>query len=122
MSQVSAGARLRAAMAAEKPLQLPGVINAYSALLAREAEPCVSYRHRVAKAVPVALVLLAAAGSLPATEPDALPVDAGDEELISIVVGGASRITESLFETSALPEPVDHEPTTALSDAKEPER
>ncbi|MCB1643068.1 MAG: methylisocitrate lyase [Xanthomonadales bacterium] len=37
MSQVSAGARLRAAMAAEKPLQLPGVINAYSALLAREA-------------------------------------------------------------------------------------
>ncbi|MCB1642275.1 MAG: hypothetical protein KDI37_11120 [Xanthomonadales bacterium] len=91
-------------------------------LLAREAEPCVSYRRRVAKAVPVALVLLAAAGSLPAAEPDALPVDAGDEELISIVVGGASRITESLFETSALPEPVDREPTTALSDAKEPER
>lgn len=37
MPTPSAGARLRAAMAAEQPLQLPGVINAYSALLAREA-------------------------------------------------------------------------------------
>lgn len=37
MPTPSAGARLRAAMAAEQPLQLPGVINAYCALLAREA-------------------------------------------------------------------------------------
>ncbi len=37
MSSPSAGARLRTAMAAESPLQLPGVINAYSALLARQA-------------------------------------------------------------------------------------
>jgi methylisocitrate lyase len=34
---MSAGERLRAAMAAEKPLQLVGTVNAYSALLAREA-------------------------------------------------------------------------------------
>jgi methylisocitrate lyase len=33
----SAGARLWAALAAEKPLQLAGTVNAYSALLAREA-------------------------------------------------------------------------------------
>ena len=33
----SAGARLWAAMAAERPLQLAGAVNAYSALLAREA-------------------------------------------------------------------------------------
>jgi methylisocitrate lyase len=33
----SAGARLRAAMAQEKPLQLPGAINAYAALLAERA-------------------------------------------------------------------------------------
>jgi len=33
----SAGARLKAAMAAERPLQLAGTVNAYSALLAREA-------------------------------------------------------------------------------------
>ena len=32
-----AGTRLRAAMAAERPLQLAGTVNAYSALLAREA-------------------------------------------------------------------------------------
>jgi methylisocitrate lyase len=37
MSSPSAGARLRAAMATERPLQMPGVINAYSALLARQA-------------------------------------------------------------------------------------
>ena len=34
---MSAGARFKAAMAAERPLQLVGTINAYSALLAREA-------------------------------------------------------------------------------------
>ncbi len=34
---VSAGARLRAAMQLEKPLQLPGVINAYAALQAEDA-------------------------------------------------------------------------------------
>ena len=34
---LSAGARLKAAMAAETPLQLVGTVNAYSALLAREA-------------------------------------------------------------------------------------
>ena len=34
---MSAGERLRAAMVAEKPLQLVGTVNAYSALLAREA-------------------------------------------------------------------------------------
>jgi methylisocitrate lyase len=34
---MTAGARLKAAMAAEKPLQLVGTVNAYSALLAREA-------------------------------------------------------------------------------------
>jgi methylisocitrate lyase len=34
---VTAGERLRAAMAAEQPLQLVGTVNAYSALLAREA-------------------------------------------------------------------------------------
>ncbi|HEX5514391.1 MAG TPA: methylisocitrate lyase, partial [Gammaproteobacteria bacterium] len=33
----SAGARFRAALAAEKPLQIAGTINAYSALLARRA-------------------------------------------------------------------------------------
>jgi methylisocitrate lyase len=33
----SAGARMRAAMASEKPLQLPGVINAYAALQAQRA-------------------------------------------------------------------------------------
>lgn len=37
MPSSSAGTRLRAAMASESPLQLPGVINAYSALLARQA-------------------------------------------------------------------------------------
>jgi methylisocitrate lyase len=37
MSHHSAGARLRAAMAAEKPLQLPGVINAYAAMQAERA-------------------------------------------------------------------------------------
>lgn len=38
MSQAqSAGARLRAALEAERPLQVAGTINAYSALLAREA-------------------------------------------------------------------------------------
>jgi len=37
MSGHSAGARLRAAMAQEKPLQLPGVINAYAALQAEDA-------------------------------------------------------------------------------------
>ncbi len=37
MSNASAGARLRAAMAAEQPLQMPGAINAYSALLAERA-------------------------------------------------------------------------------------
>lgn len=37
MSTISAGARLRAAMAAEQPLQMPGVINAYAALLAQRA-------------------------------------------------------------------------------------
>jgi methylisocitrate lyase len=36
-NSASAGARLRAAMAAEKPLQLPGVINAYAALQAQRA-------------------------------------------------------------------------------------
>jgi methylisocitrate lyase len=36
-TNTSAGARLRAAMAAERPLQLPGVINAYAALLAERA-------------------------------------------------------------------------------------
>jgi methylisocitrate lyase len=36
-SLVSAGARLRAAVAAEKPLQVVGTINAYSALLAERA-------------------------------------------------------------------------------------
>jgi methylisocitrate lyase len=34
---MTAGARLKAAMAAERPLQLVGTINAYTALLAREA-------------------------------------------------------------------------------------
>ena len=34
---MTAGLRLRAAMAAEQPLQLVGAINAYTALLAREA-------------------------------------------------------------------------------------
>jgi methylisocitrate lyase len=34
---MTAGARLKAAMAAERPLQLVGTVNAYSALLAREA-------------------------------------------------------------------------------------
>jgi methylisocitrate lyase len=33
----SAGARLRAAMAVEKPLQMPGAINAYAAMLAERA-------------------------------------------------------------------------------------
>src|SRR5699024_12716397 len=33
----SAGARFRAALAAEKPLQIAGTINAYTALLARRA-------------------------------------------------------------------------------------
>ena len=37
MSHVSAGARFRAAVAAEKPLQLPGAINANHALLAQRA-------------------------------------------------------------------------------------
>lgn len=37
MTQGSAGARLRAAMQAEAPLQLPGAINAYSAMLAERA-------------------------------------------------------------------------------------
>ena len=37
MSHHSAGARMRAAMAAEKPLQLPGAINAYSAMQAERA-------------------------------------------------------------------------------------
>jgi methylisocitrate lyase len=37
MSLVSAGARLRAAMATESPLQLPGVINAYAAMQAERA-------------------------------------------------------------------------------------
>ncbi len=37
MSIQSAGARLRAAMVQEKPLQLPGVINAYAALQAEDA-------------------------------------------------------------------------------------
>jgi methylisocitrate lyase len=37
MSNPSAGKRLRDAMASEQPLQMPGVINAYSALLARQA-------------------------------------------------------------------------------------
>jgi methylisocitrate lyase len=36
-SSSSAGARFRAALAAEKPLQIAGVINAYAALLARQA-------------------------------------------------------------------------------------
>ena len=35
--QVSAGARLRAALEAERPLQVVGTINAYAALLAQEA-------------------------------------------------------------------------------------
>jgi methylisocitrate lyase len=34
---VSAGTRLREAMAAERPLQVPGVVNAYAAMLARRA-------------------------------------------------------------------------------------
>lgn len=37
MSQSSAGARLRAAMLAEKPLQLPGAINAFAAMQAERA-------------------------------------------------------------------------------------
>ena len=37
MSAVSAGARLRAALAQERPLQVVGTINAYSALLAERA-------------------------------------------------------------------------------------
>lgn len=37
MSHHSAGARMRAAMAAEKPLQLPGAINAYAAMQAERA-------------------------------------------------------------------------------------
>lgn len=37
MSRSSAGARLRAAVAAERPLQVVGTINAYSALLAERA-------------------------------------------------------------------------------------
>jgi methylisocitrate lyase len=37
MSIHSAGARLRAALAVEKPLQMPGAINAYAALLAERA-------------------------------------------------------------------------------------
>src|SRR3954454_23019036 len=37
MSSVSAGGRFRAAVQAEKPLQVVGTINAYSALLARRA-------------------------------------------------------------------------------------
>lgn len=36
-NNLSAGARMRAAMASEKPLQLPGVINAYAALQAQRA-------------------------------------------------------------------------------------
>jgi methylisocitrate lyase len=36
-NSTSAGARLRAAMASEKPLQLPGAINAYAALQAKRA-------------------------------------------------------------------------------------
>ncbi|MDX6408278.1 MAG: methylisocitrate lyase, partial [Gaiellaceae bacterium] len=34
---MSAGARLRAAMEAERPLQIAGAINAYAAMLARRA-------------------------------------------------------------------------------------
>jgi methylisocitrate lyase len=37
MTHLSAGAALRAAMAAERPLQLPGAINAYAALQAERA-------------------------------------------------------------------------------------
>ncbi len=37
MSHVSAGAKFRAAVASEKPLQLPGAINANHALLAKRA-------------------------------------------------------------------------------------
>lgn len=37
MTQISAGARMRAAMQAEKPLQLPGAINAYAAMQAERA-------------------------------------------------------------------------------------
>ena len=36
-SPASAGARFRAALAAEKPLQVAGAVNAYSALLAERA-------------------------------------------------------------------------------------
>ncbi len=37
MTTMSAGARLRAAMAAEKPLQMPGAINAFAAMQAERA-------------------------------------------------------------------------------------
>ena len=37
MSELSPGARFRSAMLAERPLQVAGVINAYSALLAERA-------------------------------------------------------------------------------------
>ena len=37
MSAASAGARLRAALAQERPLQVVGTINAYSALLAQRS-------------------------------------------------------------------------------------
>src|SRR5689334_20918702 len=37
MGEVSAGSRFRAALAAEKPLQIVGVINAYTARLAEKA-------------------------------------------------------------------------------------
>ena len=37
MSHHSAGARMRAAMLAEKPLQLPGAINAFAAMQAERA-------------------------------------------------------------------------------------
>jgi methylisocitrate lyase len=37
MTSISAGARMRAALASERPLQLPGAINAYAALQAERA-------------------------------------------------------------------------------------
>ncbi|MCB1590483.1 MAG: hypothetical protein KDI56_16340 [Xanthomonadales bacterium] len=90
-------------------------------LLAREAEPCVSYRRRVAKAVPVALVLLAVTAGVQAGEVDNLADAEDDVEVLQSVTisGGISARTEDLFLSSALPEPVDGGILTGSQDSAE---
>lgn len=89
-------------------------------LLARERDPCVSYRKALPVAIVTAAMSLGAAAAMADEVPRSLQDDDDVEVLTEVIfLGGVSGgpFIEELFRESALPEPVDRD---RLTDPAEP--